>query len=33
VQLKPLVDAVDSYLSAISGPTWPELAMPKILHE
>jgi len=33
VQLQPLVDAVDAYLGAIGGPTWPELAMPKILQE
>jgi len=30
VQLKPLVDAVDSYLSAMVGQSWPELAMPTI---
>jgi uncharacterized protein len=33
VRLQPLVDAVESYLSAIGGQTWPELAMPKILQE
>jgi predicted metal-dependent hydrolase len=33
VRLKPLVDTVDGYLSAISGPTWPELAMPRIDQE
>ena len=33
VQLKPLVDAVDGYLSAIGDQTWPELAMPIIKTE
>jgi len=33
VRLQPLVDAVDGYLSAIGGPAWPALAMPKILQE
>jgi hypothetical protein len=30
VQLKLLVDAVDGYLSAIGGRSWPELSMPTI---
>jgi predicted metal-dependent hydrolase len=31
VQLKPLVDAVDGYLSAIGGRSWPDLTMPRIV--
>ena len=30
VQLKPLVEAVDGFLAAISGHAWPELTMPRI---
>ncbi|MDQ6880459.1 MAG: DUF309 domain-containing protein [Candidatus Dormibacteraeota bacterium] len=33
VQLAPLVDAVDQYLSAMTGPTWPDLTMPAIDYE
>lgn len=33
VHLKPLVDAVDGYLSQIGGPTWPALTMPRIVQE
>ena len=33
VHLQPLVAAVDGYLSAISGPTWPDLVMPVIQSE
>jgi uncharacterized protein len=33
VQLKPLVEAVDGYLAAIGGRTWPELTMPRITYE
>jgi len=30
VHLKPLVETVDGYLSAIGGRTWPDLSMPII---
>jgi predicted metal-dependent hydrolase len=30
VRLKPLVEAVDGYLTEIGGPGWPNLVMPKI---
>jgi predicted metal-dependent hydrolase len=30
VDLAPLVEAVDGYLSAMTGPGWPELTMPAI---
>jgi predicted metal-dependent hydrolase len=30
VRLQPLVDAVDGYLRATGGPTWPNLVMPII---
>jgi predicted metal-dependent hydrolase len=30
VQLAPLVSAVDGYLAAMHGDTWPELQMPTI---
>jgi predicted metal-dependent hydrolase len=33
VPLAPLVESVDGYLQAISGPTWPELTMPRIGQE
>jgi hypothetical protein len=33
VQLKALVDAVDGYLTAIGGSSWPELSMPTIAQE
>jgi predicted metal-dependent hydrolase len=33
VRLQPLVDAVDSYLSAIAGGKWPDLTMPRIAYE
>jgi predicted metal-dependent hydrolase len=33
VQLKPLVEAVEGYLVAIAGRTWPDLEMSKIDHE
>ena len=33
VQLEPLVEAVDGYLSAIGVKSWPALTMPRILQE
>jgi predicted metal-dependent hydrolase len=30
VDLAPLVEAVDGYLSAMTGPGWPELTMPAL---
>ena len=33
VSLAPLVEAVDGYLDAIGGQTWPELTMPRIVYE
>src|SRR4029077_2012036 len=33
INLAPLVAAVDGYLSAIEGPSWPNLTMPTIDHE
>jgi uncharacterized protein len=30
IALAPLVEAVDGFLGAINGPTWPELVMPSI---
>ena len=33
VRLAPLVDAVDGYLAAMNGQTWPELTMPRIDQE
>ena len=33
VRLAPLVDAVDGFLAAIQGQTWPELEMPTIVYE
>lgn len=33
VQLEPLIEAVDRYLTAIGGKTWPALTMPRILQE
>lgn len=33
VLLTPLVDAVDGYLAAMTGPGWPELTMPVITLE
>jgi uncharacterized protein len=33
IKLEPLIAAVDGYLGAIGGPTWPELTMPRIVYE
>ena len=33
VRLAPLVESVDGFLGEIEGRGWPELEMPKILHE
>jgi predicted metal-dependent hydrolase len=33
VRLAPLVEAVDGYLAAMSGPGWPKLTMPVISQE
>ncbi len=33
VRLASLVDAVDGYLAAMNGQTWPELTMPRIDQE
>jgi predicted metal-dependent hydrolase len=33
VRLAPLVESVDGFLAAMSEGDWPELTMPRILHE
>jgi hypothetical protein len=33
VRLAPLVEAVDEFLAAMTGPGWPELTMPRIVQE
>jgi predicted metal-dependent hydrolase len=33
IQLAPLVEAVDGYLSAMADAQWPELTMPRIVQE
>jgi predicted metal-dependent hydrolase len=33
VRLAPLVEAVDGFLAAIQGQSWPDLAMPEIVYE